>query len=164
MPDRFFVPLRAALKASPSASAIALFAILAGVLVGQRRPSRRAAHVRHQLFEARSRRRGEGVANVPQVMEVQVREADVGTGLVPDAPEARAPQRPALRTDEDPAVLALLCELAEVGFAEPRLAPESSGPVVTPPSRCMTDHEACVRATGTSQKISTTFSPEPVTS
>jgi hypothetical protein len=63
--------------------------------------SRRVAYARHQLFEARSRRRGECVAGVPQVVEVQIRAADVGTDLVPDVPEARARSGPPSRRNPD---------------------------------------------------------------
>ncbi|WP_243723003.1 hypothetical protein [Actinomadura sp. 7K507] len=45
-----------------------------------------------------------------KVMEVEVREVDVSPDLVPDAPEARAPET----TDEDPAVRAVLGELVQM--------------------------------------------------
>lgn len=63
-------------------------AILARMLIDQRCSRRGVAHPGHQFLEARSSRRRQRVTDVPEIMRVQIWQTDVGSDLVPDAPEA----------------------------------------------------------------------------
>jgi hypothetical protein len=53
------------------------------VLVDQCCPDRVMPHALHEIFEARAGARSDRVAGVPEIMEVQAREADLSRALVP---------------------------------------------------------------------------------
>lgn len=50
----------------------------------QRRPRRGVPHTSHQLLGARSVRRRQGVADVPEIMKVEIRKLHAGLYLSPD--------------------------------------------------------------------------------
>jgi hypothetical protein len=59
----------------------------------------------HQLLETRTCGRSESPANMPQIMEMQVRRGSLNAGRIPDRPEVRPAQRSALLPNEHQAPL-----------------------------------------------------------
>ena len=85
------------------------------VLVDQRGPRAAVPHPRHQLPRTGPGRRGQRVARVPEIVEVQLgRDARSLPGLDPVVAEVAAPQLPALRPDEDVPVTAGSGEVLQV--------------------------------------------------
>ena len=100
-----------------------LVTVSRGVLVDHRRPHAGVAEPGHQLFEARVRRRRQRPARVPEIVKMQIREPHRRTRPVPDLPEIRPAQPPALGADEDHSPWAGLGE--PVKAAGPASAPAS---------------------------------------
>lgn len=71
------------------------------VLIDQRCPHGRVPHAVHQLARGGAARRGEGVAGVPEIVEVDVTQAGRGERAEPDPPEVVPAQDTTARPDED---------------------------------------------------------------
>lgn len=61
--------------------------VIARVQVDQGRGRRAVPHPVHEVEQGRPRLRGQGVAGVPQIVQVEVRDPDLHPRLVPDAME-----------------------------------------------------------------------------